>query len=122
MERKKPTFWRKDWHKKLRLGKKQKKLRKWRASKGRHAKVRMKQKGYARRPNIGWAKGSEKGKINGINVKRIENLKQLEELNKGETIVIAKLGRKKREEIMKKANEKELKIINRYKQNKESIK
>jgi large subunit ribosomal protein L32e len=116
--RKKPLFLRPGWYRMMRVGKTLKRKRKWRHAKGGDSKVRLKERGYAARPTIGW--GSDKkirDKINGFEFKRIENLSQLEELKKGEAVMIASVGKKKREEMIKKAEEKEIKILNRYRKN-----
>jgi len=116
--RKKPKFRRKDWNKKLKLGKKAKKKRKYRAPRGIDNKIRLKEKAYAQMPSIGW--GSDKktrGKIKGVEVKRIENIKQLNDVKKGQGIIIAKLGKRKKQEIIKKAKGMKIIILNKYKQN-----
>ena len=41
MNRKKPKFFRRDWHKKIKLGSTVKKNRKWRGAKGRQNKIRL---------------------------------------------------------------------------------
>lgn len=115
-KRKKPNFIRKDWHKKVKLGSTVKKLRKWRAPKGRHNKIRLGRKGHISRPSIGWGSDNKfKGKIDNLNVVRVENISSLENVEKGFAIIIAKVGKKKREEIIKKASEMKIRIINRYK-------
>ena len=110
-ERKKPRFLRKDWHKKIKLGSKIKKKRKWRNPVGISNKIRKSFKGHSRKPKIGWG-SSEKN-----NVVRVENLKQLQGF-KGKEILIGSIGKKKRDEIVKKANEMKIKILNKYKQEK----
>tara|TARA_Y100000310_G_scaffold265631_1_gene276762 strand:- start:4207 stop:4632 length:426 start_codon:yes stop_codon:yes gene_type:complete len=116
IKRKKPNFLRKDWHKKIKLGSTVKRNRKWRAAKGRHNKIRLGKKGQSQRPKIGWGANSKnKNKIEGLTVVRIENLKDLEKITKDEGIIISKVGLKKRKEIISKANEKKIKILNKYK-------
>ena len=115
VKRKKAKFFRRDWNKKIKLGKTLKKKRKWRAAKGRDNKMRLEERGYARTPKIGWRADKRiRGKIDGFDVKRVENLKELEEVKKGEAIIIGKIGKKKRKEIIKKANEMKLPILNKY--------
>jgi large subunit ribosomal protein L32e len=109
--RKKPKFLRQTWHKKIKLGKTVKKKRKWRAAKGIHSKIRLGEAGRARKPKIGW--GSKKTEREKIWV--IENLKQFENLKNVNEILIGKIGKKKRTEIIKKANEMKIKILNKYK-------
>ncbi|MEM4330963.1 MAG: eL32 family ribosomal protein, partial [Candidatus Pacearchaeota archaeon] len=118
-KRKKPDFKRTGWRRLSRLGARRKKKQKWRYPKGGDSKVRKNKKGYPKKPTIGWRNPKElRGKINGMSFKRVENLKQLEEIKKGEAIIIASVGKKKREEIIKKANEKGIIILNKYKKEK----
>lgn len=119
INKKKPKFIRKDWHKMIKLGSKSKSKRKWRASKGRQGKIRLERRGHQSKPKIGW--GSEKvnqGIVRVENIKDIENIK-LKEI-KG--IIIGKVGLKKRKEIIAKANEKKIKILNKYKGEKNATK
>jgi ribosomal protein L32E len=116
MKRKKPKFLMKDWHKKLKLGKKRKKKRKWKAAKGIHNKIRLKKAGHARRPKIGW--GSKKSKKK--EAIKIENLKQLEDIKKEEKILIAGVGVKKRQEIKEAAEKKGILILNKYRKKNET--
>jgi len=115
VKRKKPLFLRKDWHKKVKLGSTMKKKRKWRSANGRHNKIRLSRSGHPVRPKIGWGSSSAiRDKINGLDAVRVENLKQLSEVKKGYGVIIASVGRKKREEIIKKATEMKIQILNRY--------
>lgn len=119
-KRNKPKFLRKDWHKKIKLGSTVKKNRKWRGCKGRQNKIRMSRRGHSVRPKIGWSAESDtKGRINGIEAFRIENIKQLESVQKGQGIIIASVGKKKKEEITNAANEKKITILNKYKKTEE---
>jgi len=112
--RKKPKFLRTDWHKKIRLGRGVKKNQKWHAAKGRQNKFRLNRKGRGVRPRVGWgAENETKGFVNGVESVRVENIKMLEGL-KGVGIIIASVGKKKRTEIIAKANEMKLVILNRY--------
>ena len=115
MRENKPKFLRREWHKKIRLGRGIKKKQVWRAVKGRHNKVRNHEKGYPRRPRIGWGMEKvEKGKIDGFVPVRIENLKDLQKITKDQAIIIGNIGMKKRKEIIGKANEMKIKILNKY--------
>ena len=113
--RKKPLFFRPGWYRMSRVGKKRKKKRVWRHAKGMDSKIRLTERGYAARPSSGW--GSDKkirNKIDGLDFVRIENLSQLEKVDKNKAIMIASIGKKKRDEIIKKANENKIKILNKY--------
>ena len=111
-DRKKPKFLRSGWYKHIKLGSSVKKLRKWRMAKGRHNKIRLNRKGHSRRPKIGW--GTPKG-IRDLELGiRVENVKDLVGVKKGCGIVIGAVGVKKRKEIIAKANEMGIKILNKY--------
>lgn len=115
-KRNKPKFLRTDWHKKIKLGKTVKKNRKWKGAKGRHNKFRLCRKGRGQRPKIGWGVDSSvKNFIEGIKAIVVENIKGVEDVKKGQGIIIAKVGAKKRAEIIAKANEMKIKILNKYK-------
>ena len=119
-KRSKPKFLRTDWHKKIRLGKGVKKNQKWHGAKGRQNKLRLNRKGRMQRPKIGWgADANVKNFIAGIEAVRVENIKDVEAVKAGQGILIAKVGAKKRAEIIKKANEKKITIVNRYLEKKE---
>jgi large subunit ribosomal protein L32e len=113
-ERKKPKFRIRQWRIKLRL--KRKKNQKWKRQKGRDNKTRLKFKGYARRVEIGWGNSKKKfGRINGIAPVYIQNIKQLNNLAKGSGIITAHIGKRKKAEIIKRAGELGLIILNRSK-------
>jgi len=116
-KRKKPRFLRQGWNKMIKLGKSTNKKKKWRAPRGRHSKVRARKRGFALAPTIGW--GSDRrirDTINGLNVIRIDNVKQLEQVEKNSGILISRVGKKKRAEIVKIAKEKGIKILNKYRE------
>lgn len=114
-KRNKPKFLRKDWHKEIKLGSTVKKNRKWRGAKGRHNKIRLNRKGHSQRPKIGWgAEAKTKGFNDGIKTIRVENLRVLELLKEGVGIIIGSVGKKKREAIISRANEKKIRILNKY--------
>ena len=115
-KRKKPLFSRVQWRRFSKLGRGRKKKRKWRYPKGGDSKTRKRKRGYPTRPSIGWRNPKEiRGKINRKDFVKVENLKTLEGLKKGQAILISSVGKKKREEIIKKANELGLIILNKYK-------
>lgn len=104
-------FIRRNWDKYKRLGKGSKKKQKWRRPKGIHNKMRERREGYPSRPEMGMRKPrEERGKIKGMDAIRVENLKELGKAK--HAIIIAKVGRRKRLEIEKKAEEMKLKILN----------
>ncbi len=115
MIRKKPAFLRQHWDRYLRLGKKVKKHRHWRHPTGGDSKMRLKERGKPDRPTIGW--GADKkdfGKVKGFVPIRVENLTELGRVKNNEAIIVARVGRKNRMAIIAKANERGIKILNRY--------
>lgn len=111
--RKKPKFYRQDWHKMIKLGSSVKKNRKWRAAKGKHSKIRQGIKGKARKVKVGW--GNDKSFQQ--NIMRVENFAQLQLAfeQKVDGVILAKIGAKKKADLVKKAHELKLKILNKYK-------
>ena len=106
-------FLRRNWRDYSRLGRKRKKLQKWRAPKGRHNKMRERRAGYPRVVSIGYGnKSNERGKVNGLIPKRISNIKELLSIKKGEVAVMAAVGKKKKVELVQKAKEKGIIILN----------
>lgn len=99
-------FLRRNWNKHSRLGKGRKKKQVWRKPKGRHNKMREKQKGYPACVRIGY-KQEEKEKTVLIN-----NLKELEGIKAKESIILGKMGKRKKIEMVKKAQEKGIHISN----------
>ena len=106
---KKPKFHRQTSTKMSKLGKRRKKKITWRKPKGRDSKMRLGEKPYGRRVKVGWG-ASKKDKKN---IVRVESLKEFEKI-KVKEILIGNVGRKKREEIIKRAKEKGVKILNKY--------
>ncbi|MBU3923682.1 MAG: hypothetical protein KJ592_02090 [Nanoarchaeota archaeon] len=114
--RKKPKFLRTDWHKKIKLGKGVKKNQKWHSAIGRHNKLRLNRKGRSRIPRVGWGADRDvRGKVLGVSVARVENVGEMGNVVKGQGVIIGSVGMKKRKEIIAKANEMKIKILNRYK-------
>ena len=117
-KRKVPKFYRRDWYKVLRLGKKSKKKRIWRDSKGRHSKVRLKVKGKPKRPTVGYGEAKElHGLVDGIKPVLVINIEKLKEISKGEGVIVSgKLGKRKRNAILEEARKMNLKVLNKYKE------
>ena len=87
------------------LGKRRKKKQVWRKPTGRDNKMREKRRGYPAVVSIGHMKKNSKKKKLII----IRNIKDLEKIEKNKTILLGKVGIKKKLEILKKA--KEMKIL-----------
>ena len=109
----KKKFLRQDTNRFSKLGKKRKKLQKWRKPKGRDSKMRQKMKSYNKVVSIGYK--SDKNKTGRISEKLpllIYNVRGLEKVGKNNVIIIGKVGAKKKIEILKKADEMKLNILN----------
>jgi len=98
-------FLRQDHMRFSKLGKKRKKLQKWRKPKGRHSKMRQNRQGYPASPGVGYKKSSPISQI------IVHNLKELEE-NKNTTVTLARVGARKKLELIKKAEEMKIKLTN----------
>lgn len=116
-------FLRQDYMRHSRLGNKRKKLQKWNKAKGRHSKMRQYRKGYPASPSIGYKKSKkEAGKIKEFIPILINNINELRNIDKKNVIIIAKkVGARKKLEIIKKAEEKNIKILNVKMENKNEI-
>jgi len=70
-----------------------KKLQRWRKARGRDNKIREKRAGRSRRVEIGYrTKKSERDKIGGKKPVFVRNIKEAEEVTKGDIVIIAKIG------------------------------
>jgi len=98
-------FLRRNWDKRSRLGKGRKKKQVWRKPKGRHNKMREKQKGYPAIVKIGYKQKEKEKPILISTLKELENTKRKD-------IIIGKVGNRKKIEIAKKAKEKGIRIHN----------
>lgn len=107
-------FLRQDMMRHLRLGKKRKKNQKWRRPKGRDSKMRLKMKGYPVSPSVGYkVPQKDAGKIRGMNPVLVHNVEQLTRILKGNAGMIgSRVGAKKKLEIMKKAEEMNIPLLN----------
>jgi ribosomal protein L32E len=101
-------FLRGKWKTYPKLGNGRKNKQRYRKAKGRHNKIREKRKGNPKRVEIGYKK-QEKAELE---IKKVQNLKDLKSLSKGDAIIIGNVGKKKKLEIIKKIEGKGIKIIN----------
>jgi len=109
----KKKFSRRDSVRFSKLGKNRKNLQKWIKPKGRDNKMRLKMKGYPLHPTVGdKSKKSDYGKIDGLTPVLVHNISELENLDKNSIVIIARVGKKKKMDIIKKADEMKLKIKN----------
>ncbi len=95
-----------------RLGKRRKKKLKWKRPTGRDNKMREKRKGYPKTVSIGYRKSKNLRKEKMKNSILIMNARELDNLSKGQGVIVGKVGNKKRIEIIKKADEKGIMIGN----------
>lgn len=113
MTTRKPTFLRSDTARHIRLGKKSKKLQVWRRPRGRHNKIRRKRFGYPLQPGVGFATPKHlAGKINGKTPLLVHNLKELSKATKHNIIIMARIGARKKMDLLKKINEMNLELLN----------
>lgn len=101
-------FLRRTWSRYSKLGKKRKKKQVWRRPTGRDNKMREKRKGYPVVVSIGYKKNKKLNK----NFAIVKNAEELEQIEKNTKIIIGHVGKKKRIEIIKKANEKQIEVAN----------
>jgi large subunit ribosomal protein L32e len=103
---KREKFLRRDTVRFSKLGKNRKKLQKWRKPKGRDNKMREKQRGYPKNPNIGYKKPST------TKPTLVYNTQNLEKLEKSTQVILAKVGAKRKLELIKKASDLKLNVLN----------
>lgn len=110
LKKKKPKFLRQDAHKRKKLEKK------WRQPKGMHSKMRKKLRSYRKQPSIGYSSPKKVRHLTDSGLKKVvvSNIKSLENINpKTEVAIIARtLGLKKKIELLKKAKEKIITVLN----------
>lgn len=106
-------FIRRDFKRYSKLGKNRKKLQKWRRPTGRDNKIRENRKGYPSKVKVGFKSDkSESGKIEGKIPMRVLNLLDLEKIGKNNSVIIGSIGARKKMEVIKKAQEMKLEILN----------
>lgn len=107
------TFIRRDSTRYSKIGKNRKKLQKWRRPKGRDNKMRLNRKSYPAKVKVGYKSSKrDSGKIDGKVPVVVYNLSDLERLGKENIAIIAKVGAKKKLEMIKHADEKKVRVIN----------
>lgn len=106
-------FLRRGWERYSKLGLRRKKKQVWRRPHGRDNKMREKRGGYGPVVSIGYrTQKDSRGKIDDKKVVMINNLNDLSKLKSGEIAILGKIGKKKRLEIAKKAQENKIHIHN----------
>lgn len=97
-------FLRRDWSRFRKFNRKKK--QKWRRPTGRDNKMREKRKGYPAVVSVGYKKPTRKEQI------VINNLNDLEKVTKNDFVVLGKIGKKKKIEILEKAKSKGIEFSN----------
>ncbi len=99
-----PKFLRRTSNRYSKLGKRRKKKQVWRKPTGRDNKMREKRKGYPAVVKIGYKKSEHKS------FSIIKNIEDLKKIQNNESVILGKIGKKKKIEILKKAKEMKIKI------------
>lgn len=106
-------FLRSDTERFSRLGKGRRKLRKWRRARGKSNKMRLGRAGHPSVPKVGFGTPrKEAHKVQGLIPKLVHNIKELESLGKNNAAIIARVGARKKLELIKKADELKIKVTN----------
>jgi len=88
---------------------KRKKKQKWRRPKGHDSKVRLNRKGRIKGVKIGFRSSKkQRSRISCL----VRNLKDADKIEKGQQVIIGKVGKKKRQEIERRIKERDGKILN----------
>jgi len=96
-----------------RLGKNRKKKQVWRRADGVQSKIRRKRRGYITIPTIGIRTPRKiRDKIQNLNPILVHNSSELSKAGKDSIAIIARVGARKKLEIIKKASELGIKIYN----------
>jgi len=102
-----------EWVHYSRLGRRRRKLLKYRKARGRDSKVRLKMKGHLRNVDIGFkSEKSKRGLIEGKMPVVIYNIKDLKNLKEKQIGIIGKIGDKKRMEIADYCIKNKIKALN----------
>ena len=97
-------FLRRVWARHSKLGKGRKKKQVWRKPTGRHNKMRLKRSDYPAVVSIGYKQADKEEMI------QVNNLNDLEKVQKGQTIIVGKMGQKRKIEVMKEASKKGINV------------
>ncbi len=96
-----------------RLGRGRKKLQKWRKPKGIDNKMRLKERGRPSVVSVGYKQpASERNKLNGKEIVRVESVSDLKKVGKGQIGILAKVGKKKKMEIAKEIEKEKVEMTN----------
>lgn len=97
----------------LKLGKRRRKLQKWRKPEGTHNKLRKKRFSYPSTPSIGYKRqDGTRGLVKGKTLIHVANLHELNQVKPHSLIVLSRtLGAKKKMEFLKIAREKKIEVL-----------
>ncbi|MBS3076116.1 50S ribosomal protein L32e [Candidatus Pacearchaeota archaeon] len=113
MVRKIKQFLRHVWHKHSKLGRGRKKKQKWKKPTGRDNKMREKIRGHPVSVSIGYRSDKAvRDKLKDKERVMIKNIQDLLKIKANQIGVVAKVGNKKRIEIVKKAKESKIQLYN----------
>jgi len=108
-----PKFQRTKYRAYVKLGSRQKSKLKYKRAKGRHNKTRQKWRGRPAMVEVGYKNKCEtRGLINNKMPILINNLKDLERVNKDNIVVLGKIGMKLKIELVKEIQRKNLEVFN----------
>jgi len=106
-------FLRRDWNRNPKLGKGRKKKQVWRRPTGRDNKMREKRKGYPSIVSIGYKKSNEeRNKIKDKAPIKVFNIKELENVKKGQIVILGKMGKKKKKELATEIKKRGIEVAN----------
>ena len=107
-------FIRTDSNRFSKLGKRRKKLQVWRRARGSHSKIRRKRRGYPVMPSIGYRTERKKsGLIKGLFPILVHSLAELLAVDKKSIAILSRrLGARKKLELIKQAQEKNIPVLN----------
>ena len=106
-------FKRQDFMRYGKIGKNRKKIQRWKRPRGRHSKMRLQRKSYPAVVSSGYRTDKkEAGRVDGLLPILVHNVKELESAGKENIVILARVGAKKKLEIIKVAAEKKIRIHN----------
>lgn len=86
----------------------------WRKPRGTHSKLRLGKRGRGRKPSPGYGSENKGMHPSGYYEKLVHNTDELKDIDKDEEAarIASKVGKRKEEKIRKKAEEKDIKVLN----------
>ena len=97
----------------IKLGSRQKSMLKYKKARGRHSKIRQKEKGRPVKVEIGFRnKNTERCLINGKMPVLVNNVYDLKKIGKNNAAIIGSVGMKNKIEIAKEAHKNKIEVLN----------